>query len=140
MDYSSFTARDLARLDPPGDPDNIAERASDAAFARSVEIVREANSTLSRRGGKLVLVRLPMSGNAWDVNRETLPKTQYWEKLAAETGAETIHWTEIPGLPEMSCRDGSHLDYRDAEVFTRYLLAELDRRGLLPAKSEPSGV
>jgi hypothetical protein len=140
MDYSSFSPRELARLNRPGDHDNVEGRASEAAFHHSLSIIRDATAMLKERRGRLVLVRPPMSGNLRELHERLMPKSRYWDRIAEATGAETIHWTELPGLPELVCRDGSHLDYRQAGDFTRALLAELERRGLLPVQDWPGRV
>jgi len=140
VDYLKLKPRELAALDPPGDPDNMAGRISDEAFERSLSLVREAASTMRSRGGRLILVRFPLSGNLRARHEHFLPKSRYWDRIGPETGAETLYWTDIPGIPDFNCRDGSHLDYRDAPVFTDYLLTELQHRGWLDGWVQPTGV
>ena len=47
------------------------------------------------RGGKVVFVRLPSSGEHWEIDEKFLPRRQYWDKFAAITSAETIHFQDI---------------------------------------------
>ncbi len=83
------------------------------------------------RGGKVVFVRLPSSGEHWEIDEKFLPRRQYWDKFAAITSAETIHFQDIRSLREFSCPEGSHLDYRDAPHFTRALIEELIRQKII---------
>lgn len=140
LDYTRMMPRQLAALDPPGDPDNMTGRVSDSAFDYSVSLVKEAASAMRDRGGRLILVRFPLYGNVRAMHARLLPRQKYWDRIGPETGAKTLFWSDIPGIPDFKCLDGSHLDYRDAAIFTNDLLDELDRRGLLATTSGPSGV
>ena len=86
---------------------------------------------IQKRGGAVVLLRFPTSGAVWELDEAYLPKAQYWDRMARETGAATIHFKDVPTLCDFTCPEGSHLQYEDAVTFTKALAAELQRRGIL---------
>ncbi|HNX26863.1 MAG TPA: hypothetical protein PKK48_05595 [Phycisphaerae bacterium] len=73
------------------------------------------------RGGRVVLVRFPTSGEHWELDSAAYPREKYWNKIAGLTGAVTIHFKDIQGFESVDCPDTSHLNYDDAEKFTEYL-------------------
>lgn len=84
-----------------------------------VEKVERAVEKISRRGGKVVLVCLPMSGKLWQLNEQYFPKKNYWDYLAANTKATTLHFKDYPSLALYECVDGSHLGGEDVQRFTK---------------------
>jgi len=92
----------------------------------------EINAMVDRiqsRGGHVVFVLFPISGPYRTLSEQTFPRTQFWDKLAARTTALTIHFSDFPALSGFHCPEGSHLDHRDAVVFTKSL-AEILREKL----------
>ena len=83
------------------------------------------------RGGRVVFVKLPVSGELVRFEQKRFPRQRYWDVLAASTSAVTIHCADHPELAGFECPDGSHLDYRDARVFTRAFGNMLSRRLLV---------
>ena len=47
-----------------------------------------------------------------------------------QIGAPAVHFEDVPGMRDIECPDGSHLDYRQRAGFTAALAQalELDRR------------
>lgn len=76
---------------------------------------------IQNRGGHVVLVRFPTSGEYWVMDAKVYPREKYWDKIGGLTGATTIHFKDIPGFENIDCPDASHLNYDDAEKFTEYL-------------------
>jgi hypothetical protein len=101
-----------------------------SGVSRVERIVRDIQS----RGGKVVFVRFPTSGERRTIEETAYPKTQYWDKVARLTSATTVHFEDVPALSGFQCPDMSHLDCRDAPLFTRRLLDELARLSVLPQK------
>jgi hypothetical protein len=73
------------------------------------------------RGGEVIFVRFPTSGELWQLEDARYPRKQYWDVFAAQTRAKTIHFRDYPALSQFDCPDGSHLDYRDTQAFTKAL-------------------
>ncbi len=75
------------------------------------------------RGGRVIFVVMPASGMVRDIERCRYPRSQFWDRLVAQTSARTIHFEDVPSLRDFECPDGSHLDYRDQIRFTEALIA-----------------
>lgn len=86
---------------------------------------------IQERGGKVVFVRFPTTDEHWAHDEARWPKALYWDAFARKTPATTIHFLDYPELSCFDCPDTSHLDYRDATVFTRSLLRILEERDIL---------
>lgn len=84
------------------------------------------------RGGAVVFVRFPTTGQYWEMDAKEFPKHECWDRLASLTNAETIHFRDVPDLAHFDCPDTSHLDLDDSRKFTVALLDALVARGYLP--------
>jgi hypothetical protein len=92
------------------------------------EITRKVENMIEQiqhRGGKVILLCLPMSGKLWEINETYFPKKEYWDFLAANTTAQTIHFKDYASLSLYDCPDDSHLSRKDAPAFTKSLIAIL---------------
>jgi len=96
--------------------------------------VRQWVDKIVKRGGKVVFVRYPTTGEYWTHGQKLAPRNKYWDKIAGLTGAETIHFLDIPGADQLDCPEFSHLDWDDAETFTTMLVKELQKRNILRAE------
>ncbi|MBN2308491.1 MAG: hypothetical protein JXR94_05940 [Candidatus Hydrogenedentes bacterium] len=105
------------------------------AWPEGLEAVREWVARIQGRGGRVVLLRCPTGDGFWELDEEYFPRARFWDVLAEHTGAETIHFKDVPEMAGFQCAEGSHLFYEDAERFTRALGRELARRGLLGPES-----
>jgi hypothetical protein len=95
--------------------------------------LRLAVAAIRARGGEVVFLRMPTTGDSWKTSERLYPRRKYWDRVHELTGAITIHFKDHPGLGRFACPDWSHLDKRDAPAFTRALLDVLRRSGVLPA-------
>lgn len=93
---------------------------------------------IHERGGKVVFVVLPFTGDYAEKEAQLAPREEYWDVLLARTGAAGLHFEDVPGMGGYVCPDGCHLDSRDAPRFTRALLAAL-RTHLAGTVWEPRG-
>jgi hypothetical protein len=87
---------------------------------------------IQSRGGRVVFVRLVSTDESYELSERYFPKTDFWDRFAAETEAVAIHFRDVPTLAGFDCPDTLHLDYRDTGRFTHALVDELVRRGVLP--------
>ncbi len=97
--------------------------------AETTEIFRRVQTAVTAihaRGGRVVFALLPRCGAIRQVEEERYPKSVYWDRLVANTSAQTIDTDSIPAVGQLTCPDGSHLDKHDAEVFTRILALAVD--------------
>jgi hypothetical protein len=84
-----------------------------------VDSLEEMVLRIQNRGGQVIFVAFPASGIVHAMEEERQPREKYWDVLAAGTSAIMIHFADYPELASVECLEGSHLDYRDAERFTR---------------------
>lgn len=87
-------------------------------FTAEAQHLESLVQRIKQRGGRVVFVRFPTDKGIWQIDEKRYPRAQYWDKLAAITSAETIHFKDYPELSRYHLPDGSHLDYRDAIPFT----------------------
>jgi len=85
------------------------------------------------RGGKVVFVKMPVSGHVRAFEDDCFPRATEWDVLAAQPWAITLHYADYPALAYYHCPDGGHLDYRDAVPFTQAFAALLKAK-LYPEK------
>ena len=85
---------------------------------------------IQNRGGKVAFVRLPTTGEYYELDQRQYPRERYWDRFAALTSAQMLHFQDVPALRDFDCPDGSHLDYRAKPRFTGLLIKALERQGL----------
>ena len=102
------------------------------AHARRVAI---SVKRIQRRGGRVVFVYLPTDDSLYELDSQIYPKSQYWDQLAEQTSATTLHFKDIPTMSDFECPDLSHLDYRDVPRLTDALINELETRMVFHSRS-----
>lgn len=116
---------DITRTPIPIPPDRLGDRFQE---------IEQDVSLIQARGGRVVFVRFPVSGEFLEMEENLFPRTQYWDAFARQTQGLTIHFQDYEKLAGFVAPDGSHLDYRDAEKFSLALAA------VLTEKLHPTGV
>jgi hypothetical protein len=91
------------------------------------------------RGGDVIFMQFPTSGQDWRYDEWTFPKAEYWDAFVAKTSALCIHFQDVPQLASFTCPDWSHLDRTDAPRFTQELAVELAGRGLFNGTARAAG-
>jgi hypothetical protein len=89
--------------------------------ARAIEPIVQS---LRSRGGDVVFLRAPSSGQLWAHEKDVCPKRD-WDRFAQFSHALCIHFQDVPEMRTLLCPDDSHLDHRDSPVFTRALATRL---------------
>lgn len=84
--------------------------------------VEQQVEKIQGRGGRVVFIRMPSSGEVRRIEFLTWPREKYWDQFAASIAAPAIHFEDYPSLSGFNCPDGSHLDENSARQFTRNLL------------------
>jgi len=93
--------------------------------AKFIEIIHKIEPLVERiqaRGGKVIFVNLPTTGEIWELYEKAYPKKDFWDVFAKRTSAITIHFRDYPSLANFVCIDGLHLDSKDAPAFTEALV------------------
>ncbi|MFO8085629.1 MAG: hypothetical protein R6U27_15080 [Desulfobacterales bacterium] len=98
-----------------------ADPLSEEPFMKKVQQIDKMVKKIEKRGGGVAFIRFPSTGVVRQLEDQSWPRQKYWDVLAANTRAETIHFEDYPQLSKYDCPDGSHLDVRDAKKFTRSL-------------------
>ena len=85
----------------------------------------EAVHKLRARGGKIVFVRFPNSGELKVLEDRLSPRDKTWEPLLKSAGAPGIYYEDFPELSGFTCREWSHLSAGDSVEFTKRLVPHL---------------
>ena len=114
---------------PPPPPSFIPKevfeaRIGEAIAARYRDTVA-AVEKLRARGGKIVFVRFPVSGQLKEYEDRATPRAQTWEPLLQQTAAPGIYFEDFPELASFQCPEWSHLSAGDSVEFTRRLVPHL---------------
>lgn len=97
-------------------------------FSTRISEINAMVHQIEKRGGRVIFLRLPSCAEILELEEQTWPRRQYWNRFAENTTARTIHFTDHYELSRFDCPDGSHLDNREAKSFTRSLVDILDLR------------
>lgn len=76
------------------------------------------------RGGKVVFIRFPHSGDLKKLEDAGAPRAGPWTRLMKETGAPNIYYSDYPELI-FDCPEWSHLSGPDSVEFTKRLVPHL---------------
>jgi hypothetical protein len=96
-----------------------------------LEPVATAVSAIQRRGGMVIFVQTPTSGELHDAENAAYPRSDYWDRLNAATGARTLASDDVPPWQAFRLLDGSHVDQRDKPAYTRAMVEALLARDWL---------
>ena len=119
----------LPLFTPPPPPSYIPK---DVFMAKIEEAIEKrfhdtvaAAEKLRARGGKIVFVRLPVSGGLKALEDKTTPRSQTWDPLLQATGAPGIYFEDFPELAGFNCPEWSHLSAGDSVEFSKRLVPHL---------------
>lgn len=121
-----FYRQDFRKYDPPEmEVEEYLEKLPSPPSAeqrdRIVERWRRAVTEIERRGGRVILLRMPSCGVILTVEKRLYPRHEYWDRIVEGLDVEAVHFEDHPELRGFECPDGEHLDYRDARRFTAAL-------------------
>ena len=80
---------------------------------------------LRARGGKIVFVRFPVTGELKALEDKATPRNGIWDRLLKETAAPGIYFEDFPELASFNCPEWSHLSAGDSVEFTKRLVPHL---------------
>ncbi|MEO6244755.1 MAG: hypothetical protein ABIQ12_04905 [Opitutaceae bacterium] len=95
-------------------------RTVEERFGKVAALVKK----LQARGGKIVFVRFPHSGDLKKLEDAGTPRAGAWARLMQETGAPNIYYSDHPELI-FECPEWSHLSGPDSVEFTKRLVPHL---------------
>lgn len=80
---------------------------------------------IEARGGRVVFLRLPVTGPLAEREEQLTPRAHTWDRLVRESGVPAIHFAEHAALRAFDCPEWSHLSAEDSVEFTRRLVPHL---------------
>jgi hypothetical protein len=93
----------------------------EARFAETAKHV----ARIQARGGKVVFLRLPVTGPLAEREEQLAPRAATWDRLVRENKVPAIHFADHPELRAFDCPEWSHLSAEDSVEFTRHLVPHL---------------
>src|SRR5438067_3690373 len=119
----------LPLFTPPPPPsyiptDVFMAKMNDAIENRARDTIA-AVEKLRARGGKVVFVRLPVTGGLKALEDKPPPRNQTWDPLLQGTGAPGIYLEDCPELAGFNCLEWSHLSAGDSVEFSKRLVPHL---------------
>lgn len=97
--------------------------AIEARFKNTAAAVQK----LRARGGKVVFVRFPFTGELKKMEDAGTPRAGPWTRLLKDTGAPGIYFEDYPELAGFNCPEWSHLSGPDSVEFTKRLVPHLQK-------------
>jgi len=92
------------------------------AFDGNAGIVSGYVRQIERRGGQVIFVMFPRSGLVRAADEKMFPKERYWSRFLGVVRAPALDYRDVPEMVALICPDGSHLDARDQQTFTKALV------------------
>jgi hypothetical protein len=92
-----------------------------------LERIRVAVDKVRARGGRVVFVRPPSTGQVRELEKQFSPREQTWDLMLQVTGAPGIHFEDHPELAAFDCPEWSHLTASDAVGWSRALMPHLEK-------------
>jgi hypothetical protein len=111
----------LPKMDPTPP---VSGKALDDIFAS----VKHELDQIKSRGGEVVFIRTPSSGPFFMGEGFGYPRAKYWDRLLAATGCKGIYFKDYPAMSNLICPEFSHLQPRDAIVYTNGLIAAIKQQ------------
>lgn len=81
-------------------------------------VVKNAVDKIKARGGQVLFVRTPSSGDYHMAENMGFPREKYWDRLLEITNCAGIHFEDYPSLNHFICPENSHLSLAQAKEFT----------------------
>jgi hypothetical protein len=119
----------LPLFTPPPPPSYVPKEAFMEQMGKAVEArfrdTAAAVNKLRARGGKIVFVRFPHSGELKNLEDRLSPRARTWDPLIKSTGGPGIYYSDFPELSDFTCPEWSHLSAGDSVEFTKRLVPHL---------------
>src|SRR5213592_4196715 len=119
----------LPLFTPPPPPTYITKEEFGKKIGGAIEArfhdVATAVKKLRARGGKIVFVRFPESGELKKLEDRETPRAGIWDQVIKKTGAPGIYYEDYPELSGFNCPERSHLSAGDSVEFSKRLIPHL---------------
>ncbi|MBA2585583.1 MAG: hypothetical protein H0U99_03765 [Chthoniobacterales bacterium] len=119
----------LPLFTPPPPPSFVPEEVFAQRMGQAIEArFRNTSAAVDRirnRGGKIVFVRFPVTGELKTLEDQATPRSGIWNRLLKDTAAPGIYFEDFPELAGFNCPEWSHLSAGDSVEFTKRLVPHL---------------
>lgn len=88
---------------------------------------KTAFDKIRARGGTVVLVQLPVTGQYLAIEKRMFPREKYWDRLLQFTNTPGIHYADYPETARMPAIEESHLSPDNAVKYTVILVQTLSK-------------
>lgn len=126
-----YLGRVLRILGPDGPASTDGLSGAELAYLTTSRTIAAQAAAIRKRGGRAFFVMLPKSGLIREIDDRRFPRALFWDRFTAEVRTPTVHFLDVAAWRHLDCPDGSHLDLRQREAFTRGLV---DALGLARAR------
>jgi hypothetical protein len=119
----------IALFTPPPPPTYESPEAFMSKIGKAIE-TRYTDSEaiidkLRARGGRIVFVRFPVTGELKKLEDQQTPRARTWDPLLKQTNSPGIYFEDYPELASFECPEWSHLSAGDSVEFTKRLVPHL---------------
>ena len=119
----------LPLFTPPPPPTYIPTEEFAKQMSRAIEQrfhdVAAAVQKFRNRGGKIIFVHLPHSGELKTLEDRETPRAAVWDRVIKDTAAPGIFYEDFPDLAGFTCPEWSHLSAGDSVEFTKRLVPRM---------------
>ncbi|PCJ57482.1 MAG: hypothetical protein COA79_15740 [Planctomycetota bacterium] len=98
---------------------------------KNIEKINLYIKAIKNRGGKLVFIHFPISFTGQKVINNNI-RYSIWKDFENKIDIPTLHYLDYPKLKRFNCPDGSHIDAKDKNKFTKDLIQILIDIKVLP--------
>jgi hypothetical protein len=104
-------------------------------YVDSIDVILNHYASLARefqkKGGKVVFVQSPVTGKYLQHEPRLFPREKYWNVLLERAQTKGYCYEDYPEMKAMTPPEWSHLNRKDADLFTRKIVSLLKQDGFL---------
>jgi hypothetical protein len=101
--------------------------ASESSLDSLIAPYKVAFDKIRARGGTVVLVQLPVTGQYLAIEKRQYPREKFWDRLLQITNTPGIHYADYPETAGLPCIEESHLSSDNAVKYTVSLVQTLSK-------------
>lgn len=108
-------------------PKNRFADSIDVVLGHYVDLVKKFKA----KGGKVAFIRPPVTDYYLDTETELYPREKYWNRMIKESKSPGYHYMDYDESRSMIPPEWSHLNRRDADIYTKLIVKLLQEDNLL---------
>ena len=102
-------------------------------WSAQIDKIKQYIDAIQARGGQVVLLRFPTDDGHWALDEQYYPRKVFWDEMVKSLpNVLAIHFHDDEILSSFTLPDSSHLDEKDAKLFTIRLIEILQSKDSLP--------